>query len=40
MRYMLAEALEACAGTGFSTILNAIVRDRTAGGLTLDTVGV
>jgi protein CsiD len=40
MRYMLAEALEACAGAGFSITLNEIARDRAMGGFTLNMEGV
>lgn len=40
MRYMLAEALEACAGAGFSSTLNEIARDRATGGFTLNIEGV
>ena len=40
MRYMLGEALEACAGAGFSITLNEIARDRATGGFTLNMGGV
>jgi glutarate dioxygenase len=40
MRYMLGEALEACAGAGFSITLNEIARDRATGGFTLNMEGV
>lgn len=37
---MLGEALEACAGAGFSITLNEIARDRATGGFTLNMEGV
>jgi protein CsiD len=40
MRYMLGEALEACAGAGFSITLDEIAFDRATGGFTLNMGGV